>query len=387
MAWTLLEAGRAAGAFVVVVAVAQAGAELDDRVLRTSPIAIVALEAVAAAQAALRLPPGFLFCESGDDLAESLGALAALENLLHGRVRVAEHRQIEHGEIHHGRARRYLVLASVEPGVDMPSRQLSMTDRDGDGSLARHHVAAGEHARMAGHHVGSDHDGSVLLEIDSRHAAQEAGIGVLAQREHDRVGLELFELSGRARPAFLVQLHHLDRQRRAGDLLDAGEPLDLDALLERLVGLERVRRHVGAVAAVDDQGLFGTEALGGSRRIHGGVAAAVDHHAATEARRFADAHAAQQAHGVEHVGDVARRYVDVFRYVSTDRDEHGIEPAVCELAEKVLDLVVEDDAHAYVLDAPDFLHEVFPRQPVYGNAEMHHAARRRAGFVDLDRMT
>src|SRR5678815_142768 len=132
MAWTLLEADRAAGAFGVVVAIAQAGAELDDRVLRTSPIAIVALEAVTAAQAALRLPPGFRFGQSGDDLAESLGALAALEHPLHGRIRVAEHRQIEHGEIHHGRTRRHLIFAAAEPGVDMPRRQLSMTDRDRD---------------------------------------------------------------------------------------------------------------------------------------------------------------------------------------------------------------------------------------------------------------
>ena len=212
-------------------------------------------------------------------------------------------------------------------------------------------------------------------------------VGVLAQREHDRVGLELLELAGRVRPALLVQLHHLDRQRRAGDLFDAGQPLDLDALLERLVGLERVRRHVGAVAAVDDQRLFGAEALGRSRRIHGGVAAAVDHHAATEARLLADAHAAQQAHGVEHAGDVARRDVDVFRDMGADRDEHGIEAAVRQLGEQVLDLVIEDDAHAHVLDPPNFLHEVFPRQAVGGNAEMHHAARQRAGFVDLDCMT
>ena len=39
------------------------------------------------------------------------------------------------------------------------------------------------------------------------------------------------------------------------------QPLDLDALGERLVGLERVRRHVRPVAAVDDQRLFGAEAL------------------------------------------------------------------------------------------------------------------------------
>ena len=39
-----------------------------------------------------------------------------------------------------------------------------------------------------------------------------------------------------------------------------GQPLDLDAFLDRLVGLEAMRRHVGAVAAIDDQRLVGAEA-------------------------------------------------------------------------------------------------------------------------------
>ena len=70
---------------------------------------------------------------------------------------------------------------------------------------------------MAGHHVGADHDGAVLLELDARRPAQERDVGVLAERQDTRVGLERLELPGRLRPAMLVELHHLDRERRAGD--------------------------------------------------------------------------------------------------------------------------------------------------------------------------
>src|SRR5918993_1462097 len=51
----LLEAGRAAGAAVVVEAVPVPGTELDHRVLRARAEAAVALEAVAAGQAAAGL--------------------------------------------------------------------------------------------------------------------------------------------------------------------------------------------------------------------------------------------------------------------------------------------------------------------------------------------
>ena len=80
------------------------------------------------------------------------------------------------------------------------------------------------------------------------------------------------------------------------------QPLDLDPLGDRLVGLEGVGRHVRAVAAIDDQRLFGAEALGRARRIHRRIAAAIDDDAAAEARRLAGLDVAQQRHGVEHLG-------------------------------------------------------------------------------------
>ena len=91
---------------------------------------------------------------------------------------------------------------------------------------------------------------------------------------------------GRLREALLVELHHFDREGRAVDLLDGAQPVDLHALFDRLVGLEVVRRHLLAGAPVDDERI-GAEPPGGARRIHRGVAAAVDRDAAADLRRVA----------------------------------------------------------------------------------------------------
>ena len=44
-----------------------------------------------------------------------------------------------------------------------------------------------------------------LLELDAGDVLQERGVGVLAEREDQRVGLERLELAGRLREALLVQ--------------------------------------------------------------------------------------------------------------------------------------------------------------------------------------
>ena len=85
-----------------------------------------------------------------------------------------------------------------------------MSDRGGDRSIERHHVAAGEHAGAPGLHVGPDDDRAVLAEFDAGHGLQKRGVGVLAKREDERVGLERLELAGGLRKALLVQRHHLD---------------------------------------------------------------------------------------------------------------------------------------------------------------------------------
>ena len=123
-----------------------------------------------------------------------------------------------------------------------------------------------------------------FLNCDAGDVLEEAGVGVLAEREDQRIGLERLELAGRLREALLVQLHPLHRERRAVDLLDGAQPVDLDALFDGLVGFEVVRGHLLAGAAVDDERLVGAKPLRRARGIHGGVAAAVDRHAAADVR-------------------------------------------------------------------------------------------------------
>jgi hypothetical protein len=87
------------------------------------------------------------------------------------------------------------------------------------------------------------------------------------------------------------------------------QPLDHHAFLQRLLDLEVVRRHLLARAAVDDDGLGGAQPLGGARHVDGGVAAAVDHHAAAEHRLLFAFHAAQHRDRVEDARAVLGRDV------------------------------------------------------------------------------
>ena len=99
-----------------------------------------------------------------------------------------------------------------------------------------HHVAAGEDARVPGHHVRSPTFTTPSCDRRARHAVQEREVDVLAERQHQGVGLERLELAGGLREALLVELHLLDGDRAARrPALDGREPLDQHALLERLL--------------------------------------------------------------------------------------------------------------------------------------------------------
>ena len=58
---------------------------------------------------------------------------------------------------------------AAQPGVDVARGLLAVPDADRDGALARHHVAAGEHARAAGHQRRRHLHGAVALELHARH--------------------------------------------------------------------------------------------------------------------------------------------------------------------------------------------------------------------------
>jgi hypothetical protein len=206
-------------------------------------------------------------------------------------------------------------------------RLLAVADGDRDGALARHHVAAGEDARMAGHHAGIDRDRTVV-ESQSRHHGEQPQVDVLAQRQHQRIGLDGLELAGRLREAGFIQRHLLHHQRCLAGFLDGGEPLHLHAFLQGLLDLEVVRRHLLARAAVDDDRFLGAEPLGGAGDVDGGVAAAVHHDAAAEQGLLFFLHAAQHRDGVEDLAGVAGRDVGALGDVRADGEEAGVELAV-----------------------------------------------------------
>jgi hypothetical protein len=151
-----------------------------------------------------------------------------------------------------------------------------------------------------------------------------------------------------------------------------------------LVGLEVVRRHAAAVAAVDDHRFVDAEALRRACRVHRGIAAAVDGDAAPELRYFALLGAGQEADGVEDLAGFAARDVDLLADVRTYRDEHGIEAAFFLFGEHVIDPMVERDLHPHVLDAFDLGLEFIARHAVGRDAEMDHAARDGPCLADLD---
>ena len=90
-----------------------------------------------------------------------------------------------------------------------------------------------------------------VLDLDAGHAVEQRQVRLLAEREHERVGLQLLQLARRLREAGLVELHLLERQLAVVGVLDRREPLHHHALLLGLLDLEVVGRHPLARAPVD----------------------------------------------------------------------------------------------------------------------------------------
>ncbi len=201
-----------------------------------------------------------------------------------------------------------------------------------------------------------------VVDLDPGHAVEQREVGLLAEREHERVGLELLELAGGLREAGLVELHLLDHELALVGLLDRGEPLHHHALLLRLLDLEVVRGHPLARAPVDDDRLLGAEALGGAGHVHRGVAAAVDDHAPPEQRLLLALHAAQQRDRVEDVRGLAGGDVGALADVRPDREEGGVEAALA----------------ASLLDVRDLACSARASRPCRGCAAPRRRARRAA---------
>ena len=107
----------------------------------------------------------------------------------------------------------------------------------------------------------------------------------------------------------LVQFHHLDLQLRSLDGGDRPQPVDPHAFALGVLRLLLVGRHLLAGAAVHDQRLLGSEPACRPRRVHRGVAAAVDGDPAPDHRSLAGGDGAQERDRVDdrpgvHRGDV-----------------------------------------------------------------------------------
>jgi hypothetical protein len=98
-----------------------------------------------------------------------------------------------------------LVALAAEPRVYVARRGLAVPDRHRDRALGGHDVATGEDAGMAGHQIGADLDHAVL-DADVVDALEQPEVRLLAERQHERVGRKLLDLTGRLREPGLVEL-------------------------------------------------------------------------------------------------------------------------------------------------------------------------------------
>ena len=194
--------------------------------------------------------------------------------------------------------------------------------------------------------------------------------------------MELIQLAGRLGEARLVELHLLDRDLVAVDLLDGLEPAHHHALLLGLSNLELVSGHAVAITAVDDHRVGGAEALGGAGRVHRGVAAAVDDDLAAEQRLLVGLHRLEHRDGVEDARGLAGRDVGVLADVGADREERRVEAAFGHRLFDVGDLPVQLELDANRQDSVDLGIEHVAREPVGRDPEAHHAAGHRPGLED-----
>ena len=153
-----------------------------------------------------------------------------------------------------------------------------------------HHVAAGEHARAAGHHRRAT-PRTVPSRLNSTPGTSRRN-AVSVSWPSARITVSaasVSKLPGRLREAGLVELHHLDGQLRAVEGGDRAQPVDAHALALGFLGLLLVGGHLGPGPPVDDERLVRAQPAGDPGRVHRGVAAAVDGDAAADHRRSPDA--------------------------------------------------------------------------------------------------
>src|SRR4029453_16389288 len=133
---TLLETCPAAGAAVIVVAVAQPGSHLDHCILRAGAQAAITFAAVSAGQAALRLKRRRALRQPADNLLETSDPLFGLELGLLTAYGITEIPQTQHVERYAGMLGWDLRLRAAQPGVDLARGPLAVPHADRHGALS-----------------------------------------------------------------------------------------------------------------------------------------------------------------------------------------------------------------------------------------------------------
>jgi hypothetical protein len=87
---------------------------------------------------------------------------------------------------------------------------LTVSNRVRHRAFVRHHVATGEHTRIAGLQIRPDDHRAVLVELQPTDLFQKCAVRILPEREDERIDLQRLEFAGRLRIAFVVQSHHLN---------------------------------------------------------------------------------------------------------------------------------------------------------------------------------
>ena len=166
---------------------------------------------------------------------------------------------------------------AAQVGVDVARGLVAVARRHRHAAHGRNRVAAGEHAGQPGHQRRRHLDGAVARALDAGTRAQEAGVGVLAERQDHRVGLQRLEPAGRPAGA----------RRRRSPSPRPSAPRPSNAAIVRSQFMRTPSRSASSAssawagicaarAPVDEQRLVGAEPPRDAGRVHGRVPAAVD---------------------------------------------------------------------------------------------------------------
>ena len=144
--------------------------------------------------------------------------------------------------------------------------------------------------------------------------------------------------------------------------------------------------HFLAGAAVDDDCIGGTKTLGGAGHVHGGVAAAVDHHSAPQHRFLLTFHRTQDRDSIKYFCRRTCRDEGTFADMCADGEKGSIETSNFYGVEDVVNFGIELERNPHVEYTLYFSIESFTREAVFWNAETHHSARVWTGIVDRNSM-